>query len=75
MSEMSGLTFEYRLYVSVEECRKIDEDILFGIPLNYATDEMILSQPYLKSKTILYINKSLKSYNLDDKTYAAKIFQ
>lgn len=71
MSEMSGLTFEYRLYASVEECRKSDEDILFGISSNYATDQMILSQPYLKSKTILYINKSLKLYNLEDKTYAA----
>lgn len=33
--------------------------------------EMVLSRPYLKSETILYINSSLDSDRLDDKIYAA----
>ncbi len=71
ISRMTGLVFEYNIYPSPEEALKSDFDIFVGMPSNYAPDDMVLSQPYLKSKTILYINSSLDSNNLDDKIYAA----
>ena len=71
ISDMTGLVFEYTIYPSPGEAIKSDFDIFVGMPSNYAPDNMILSQPYLKSKTILYINSSLDSGNLDNKIYAA----
>lgn len=71
ISDMTGLIFEYKLYDSLDEAFKSDSDIFFGIPNNYAPTDMLLSRPYLKSETILYINSSLDSEQLDDKIYAA----
>lgn len=71
ISSMTGLAFEYGIYASVEEALESDFDIFVGIPANYAPDNMVLSQPFLKSKTILYINSSMDSSKLDDKIYAA----
>lgn len=68
---MSGLVFEYQLYGTLDEVFNSDADITFGIPNNYTTDNMVLSLPYLKSQTILYVNSSLDSSKLDDKKYAA----
>ena len=68
---MSGLVFEYQLYGTLDEVFNSDADITFGIPNNYTTDIMVLSLPYLKSQTILYVNSSLDSSKLDDKKYAA----
>lgn len=71
ISDMTGLVFEYKLYDSLDKAFKSDADIFFGIPYNYAPFDMVLSQPYLKSQTILYINSSLDSKELEDKVYAA----
>ncbi len=68
---MTGLVFEYKLYDSIYKALKSDSDILFGMTHNYAPAGMVLSQPYLKSETILFMNSSLDSKQLDDKTYAA----
>lgn len=70
ISSMTGLSFEYVFYNSVEELITSDSDIICGIPPNYAPEDMILSKP-LTSETILYINSSLDSQHLDDKIYAA----
>jgi diguanylate cyclase (GGDEF)-like protein len=75
ISHMTGLIFECELYDSYDEAIPINEyDIVFGIPHHYANylfDDMILSKPFLKSQTILYVNSSLDSNELDDKIYAA----
>lgn len=71
ISDMTGFAFEYEIYNTVEEALKSDFDIFFGIPLSYASGNIVLSRPFLKSQTILYINSSLDSTGLDDKLYAA----
>jgi len=71
ISDMTGLAFEYGIYNTTNEALKSDFDIIFGIPLTYASEDMVLSHPFLKSQTILYINSSLDSTRLDDKLYAA----
>ena len=71
ISAKTGLTFVYTLYNSLEELLASNADIIYAIPPNYAPENMNLSQPFLKSETILYINSSLESENLDDKIYAA----
>lgn len=73
ISNMTGLVFEYHLYDTYDEMINSDPDIVFGIPYNYAPDNMILSQPFLKTETILYINSSINSNKLDDKKYAAVV--
>ncbi len=71
IAEMTGLAFEYKLYDSLDEAFASGADIFFGIPKNYAPPGMILSSPYLKSETILYINSAVKQNDLQDKRYAA----
>lgn len=71
ISDMTGLIFEYKLYQSIEEALENHFDMYLGATHPYAPDDMILSQPYLKSATILYINSSLDSNQLEDKIYAA----
>ncbi len=73
ISDMTGLKFEYKLCNSVEEvyANADDSDIFFGVANHYAPIEMPLSQPFLETKTILYINSALDPNKLDDKIYAA----
>ena len=71
ISHMTGLVFEYKLYDSVTEVLESDSNIVFGISEKYAPEGMVLSQTYLNSNAILYINSSLDSNNLKDKIYAA----
>lgn len=71
ISDITSIEFEYKLYQSVEETINSDVDMIFGAPYQYIPDSMTLSQPFLKSSTILYINSSLNPSNLNDKTYAA----
>ncbi len=71
VSDMTGIVFEYKLYDTLDETLNSDSDIMFGIPNNYAPSDMVLSRPYLKSETILYINSSLNINQLENKIYAA----
>lgn len=71
VSDITGLVFEYKLYNTIDEVFNSGSDIFFGIPDNYAPSNMVLSRPYLKSETILYINSSLDTNQLEDKIYAA----
>lgn len=71
ISRMTGLIFEYQLYNTKDEIFNSDADIVFGISYNYATENMVLSLPYLETETILYINSSVDPNKLDDKIYAA----
>ncbi len=71
IAERTGLVFEYYLYDSIEEAFKSGADIYFGVTRHYASPDMVLSEPYLKSETILFFNSRADSNNLGDKTYAA----
>lgn len=71
ISEMTGLVFDYRLYDSFEQLYSSDCDIVFGIPYNYAPENMVMSTPILKSETILFINDSVNPKELCNKKYAA----
>ncbi len=71
ISDMTGLTIDYEIYNTMEEALESGFDIFFGMTLNYTSEDMVLSHPFLKSETILYINSSLDSTRLDDKLYAA----
>ncbi len=71
IGEMTGLQFEYQLYESIEDVFASNCDIIFGITSQYAPQGMILSRPYLKSETIIFLNSSVDSNNLEDKTYAS----
>lgn len=71
VSEISGLTFESRIYDSVENTLNSDSEIIYGISKNYSLDTIILSKPFLKTETILYINSSINADELEDKIYAA----
>lgn len=71
ISDMTGLKFQYKLYNRVEDVFQSDADIILGISSAYAPEEMILSEPYLKSEVILFINPSIESNELQNKRYAA----
>ncbi|MDX9799582.1 MAG: transporter substrate-binding domain-containing protein, partial [Bacteroidales bacterium] len=70
IADMTGLIFEYRLYPSIEDAFNSDADIFFGLARKYAPSDMVLSQPYLKSETVLFYNSSLDSNKLEEKRYA-----
>lgn len=71
ISEMTGLAFEYKLYNTVAEATASDYDIYLNATHSYATDDIILSQPYLTSETILCINASVPTGQLENKIHAA----
>ncbi len=71
ISKKTGLNFEYEIKGSLKEAFSSDCDVFISIPYPYAPDEMTLSEPYLKSETILYLNAAFDSEELQGKTYAA----
>lgn len=72
ISQLTGLDFVYELHPSVAESLWADADILFGIPYHYAPDDMVMTEPFLYSKTIIYMNKSVvDAEHLENKIYAA----
>ena len=71
ISDITGLVFEYELFNSVEEALASDSDIIYGVSPNYVSGNMKLSQPFLESQAILYINSSLDLNYLYERTYAA----
>ncbi len=70
ISEITGLTFEYQLYESAYEIPIQEFDLFLGASTAYAVQDLVLSTPYLESKTVLYYNKALNPNQLEDKIYA-----
>jgi diguanylate cyclase (GGDEF)-like protein len=70
VSRLTGLAFELRLQHVINDSLIDNADIIFGISQNYAPECLTLSIPYLKSETILFMNSSIDSSNLEDKIYA-----
>lgn len=75
ISDMTGLVFEYNRIDSLDRIAENKEaDLVCSIPYNYATHsfpDMNLSQPFLRSSTIFYLQSSLNGLSLEGKTYAA----
>lgn len=71
VSDISRLTFESEIYDSIESLLGSDSQVLYGISKNYALNNMVLSNPFLMTETILYINSSINADELEDKIYAA----
>ncbi|NLJ99913.1 MAG: transporter substrate-binding domain-containing protein, partial [Clostridia bacterium] len=71
IADMTGLAVEYELYDNVSLAFNSGADIFFGVTTQYAPEGMILSKPYLKSDTVLFMNSSLDYKRLSDKRYAA----
>lgn len=71
IAQMTGLTFAYELHPSVADALWAEADIIFGIPYHYAPDDMVMTEPFLYSKTIIYMNKAVDADQLESKVYAA----
>lgn len=71
ISEMTGLAFECSTYQGVEDMLKSDCDIIYGISEQYAPESMVLSKPFLRTETVLYMNSAVMPNQLEDKIYAA----
>ncbi|NLV92353.1 MAG: transporter substrate-binding domain-containing protein [Firmicutes bacterium] len=71
IAQISGLTFEYQAYDSLEAIFNSDADIIFGISPNYAPSGMQLSQPFLESEAIIYMNQGVASQQLEGRIFAA----
>lgn len=71
ISQISGLKFECTVYDSADEIINSDIDIIYGISTNYAQDYMLLSDPFLETETVLYMNSSVNPDELENKILAA----
>lgn len=71
ISEISGLAFNYSLYDSTADIMKNNPEIIYGITPSYSTGGILLSEPFLETKTILFMNSSVSPDSLGDKIYAA----
>lgn len=70
ISTMTGLEFEYHLYDTIDEAYDSNPDIIFGVSPSYARDSITLSSPYMKTKTILFMNKKLAVDELENELFA-----
>ena len=71
ISDMTGLIFTYHLYDNVDEAMSSDADIIFGVLEKIQSENVLLSIPYFKTETILYLNSSVSPNELENKKYAA----
>ena len=70
----TGLTFENRLITELDQLHEVytaGDDIIFGIPKQYAMPGYPLSSPFLQSQTILFVNKKIQPQDLENKRFAA----
>ena len=71
ISDMTGLIFTYHLYDNIDEAMSSDADIIFGVLEKIQSENVLLSIPYFKTETILYLNSSVSPNELENKKYAA----
>ena len=70
ISSMTGLEFNYYLYDTIDEAYDSNSDILFGLAPSYTRDNIIVSKPYMTTKTILFMNNRLSVDDLEDEIFA-----
>lgn len=71
IADMTGLVFECSVYLNPEELLASNPDIIYGISSNYATEDMALSDPFLVTQTVIFLNSSVNSNQLEEHIYAA----
>ena len=72
ISDMTGLIFTYHLYDNVDEAMSSDADIIFGVLEKIQSENVLLSIPYFKTETILYLNSSVSPNELKNKICSNK---
>lgn len=60
IATMTGLTFDYELYESVEVAFNSDSDIIVGVSPLYTPENLTVTEPYLYSKSILFTVQKMK---------------
>jgi diguanylate cyclase (GGDEF)-like protein len=70
ISSLSGLKFEYKLYDTIDEAYNSDADILFGLAPSYTRENIIVSNPYMKTKTILFMNSKVSPDDFFTKVFS-----
>ena len=70
ITSLSGLKFEYKLYDTIDEAYNSNADILFGLAPAYTREHIIVSNPYMKTKTILFMNSEVSADDLSTKIFA-----
>lgn len=71
IANLSGLTFEYALYYTMEEALSSNADIYFNVSKAYLLPGYVLSEPYMESETILFYNSELDPTKLEGRRFAA----
>lgn len=71
VSAMTGLSFEYELFSTIEESLQSDADIVFGVLEKDSLPNIDHSIPYLSADLIMFMNTSVDPDELDGKKYAA----
>lgn len=71
IAKMTGITFEYNLYNSIDDISGSDYDVIFGLSRQYTRPGIALSSSYLETETVLFYHKSIDATQLEGKRYAA----
>jgi diguanylate cyclase (GGDEF)-like protein len=71
VAELTGLSIERFMCDGIDQLLEGDYDIVAAMSPNYSLEGMELTRPYLSTRTILFLNNSLRSDALADKTFAA----
>jgi len=71
IANMTGITFEYNLYDSIEDVFNSEFDVIFGLSEQYTRHGIALSTPYLETETVLFYNKSIDAMRLEGKRYVS----
>lgn len=71
ISGITGLTFEYEIFESIDYALASDCDLIFVITPGGFLESVTLTQPFLESGTILYVHSSFDPGQLDNEIYAA----
>ena len=58
ISEVSGLKFKYQVFSSIQDYENTNESEVVFIISNYASEDLMLSQPFFESEAVLYMNSN-----------------
>lgn len=71
IAEKSGLQLEYVFISSPSDLEVSSIDLLVGISPEYAPQGVLLSQPYLRVESVLYMHKNVKPDQLRQRWFSA----
>jgi diguanylate cyclase (GGDEF)-like protein len=70
ISSITGLEFKVELFETIDDAYTSNADILFGLAPAYTRENIIVTKPYMKTKTILFMNSKLSADELDNQMFA-----